>query len=84
MVVMDKKTSLPGTNALRRPRLTCPIDNPTMPVVKPLERGDEAARSMSEPIIDLPSSVPEIESAELHFPSESDLGTGMCTAFLAA
>ena len=39
---------------------------------------------MSELSIEIPSATPEIESSELHFPSELDLGTGTYTAFLAA
>ena len=39
---------------------------------------------MSELNIDIPSSAPEIESGELHFPSDVDLGTGTYLAFLAA
>lgn len=39
---------------------------------------------MSEIRIDIPSSAPEIESSELHFPSEDDMGTGTCIIFLAA
>ena len=39
---------------------------------------------MSELSIEILSSAPEIESSELHFPSDRDLGTGTYLAFLAA
>ena len=39
---------------------------------------------MSELRIDISSSAPEIESGELHFPSDDNLGTGKYLAFLTA